>query len=265
MSRVLLAAMAALLLLPGMAAAADLLFRGDSRPPEQIFAEGFTGAGANRNVLEHLAGRSCFDATSQQARSAFVSMTSRADDATWYGTYVYRITPDSTAIGATATYDAVASLRHMSTFWQHHRLNILQRSTIDSALRLPATDGQHVAERIPREWIQSVDIYEYDPDHGLVLSRNERNPHYREPDTIGTQPAFSPDLIAIIQGVAPPTRMQYMTGPNGTEVAACMVPSTSNCSAAQPQRFAGNPLQCATWPGVLPDSLFWQATMLLLD
>ncbi|GJN68764.1 hypothetical protein PLIIFM63780_001051 [Purpureocillium lilacinum] len=52
-------------------------YRGDNRPPAQIFKEGFTGRGHNANILDHLNGVSKDD-------SAFVSVTRSRDRAETY-------------------------------------------------------------------------------------------------------------------------------------------------------------------------------------
>ena len=95
-------------------------------------------------------------------RSAYVAMSVTSADAIYYGNYIYRITPDADAGDDTATFDVEAALGHIDENSAQYGLGLRQKSTAHRLRTFHATRGQHISRRIPSEWIQSVDVYEYD-------------------------------------------------------------------------------------------------------
>ncbi|WP_071999969.1 scabin-related ADP-ribosyltransferase [Raoultella planticola] len=65
-------AMLLLILLSGSASAVDFVYRVDSRPPSEIFRDGFRSHGNNRNLQQHLRGDSC---AAGSRDSAFIATT----------------------------------------------------------------------------------------------------------------------------------------------------------------------------------------------
>ncbi len=57
----------------GYASAVDFVYRVDSRPPDEIFRDGFRSHGANRNLQQHIRGDSC---AAGSRDSAFIATTS---------------------------------------------------------------------------------------------------------------------------------------------------------------------------------------------
>ncbi|AMG86516.1 pertussis toxin ADP-ribosyltransferase subunit S1 [Bordetella bronchiseptica] len=98
------------------------VYRYDSRPPEDVFQNGFTAWGNNDNVLEHLTGRSCqvgssnsaFVSTSSSRRYTEVYLEHRMQEAVeaeraGRGTghfigYIYEVRADNNFYGAASSY-----------------------------------------------------------------------------------------------------------------------------------------------------------------
>ena len=132
---------ATLLLAAMPALAVDVLFRGDSRPPEDLFYDGFQGAGGNANVLEHLSGWSCLMYTTPAQRSSYVSLSESETDARLYGRFVYRVVPDADAPDGTAVIEAMSGLRDMDANAEAYGLDLRQRPTATSLQSFFATPG----------------------------------------------------------------------------------------------------------------------------
>jgi len=93
------------ILLSGSANAVDFVYRVDSRPPSEIFRDGFRSHGNNRNLQQHLRGDSC---AAGSRDSAFIATTTSLSEtyniarqyyssSTFRGTlYRYRIRANST-------------------------------------------------------------------------------------------------------------------------------------------------------------------------
>ena len=245
-----------------------MLYRGSPRPPSEVFARGFISSGTNDNPVDHISGLSCLDPTVPSTqRSAYVALTDNVNDALLHDDYVYIITPDATAADGTATFDAEAGLRHLSTQWQVAGLNLRQQSAIDTLAVHEVTHGQHLSRRIPPEWIWRVAIYRRNAVTGAPeLVRTEGNPNYAEPDAIGSRQMFSNDMIRAIQGTSPPPQFTYATAGNGTTASVCMA-SQRACDPAPPiGRIANSsaPLQCARDALVSPASRFGNALQVLM-
>lgn len=68
----------------------DIVWRVDTRDLEDIFNNGFSAAGNNNNVVEHLTGRSCHHHGSGQISSSFISTTSNRGFAYHYAERILR-------------------------------------------------------------------------------------------------------------------------------------------------------------------------------
>jgi hypothetical protein len=241
------------------ASAWDLLYRGDSREPDIIFREGFQAAGTNRNVLAHISGDSCWlgDGT---LRSAYVATTQIEADARQYGasvyaqrSYVYHIVPDADAPDDTAMFDAREGLRALGAPQNPHGLDFRVLTTIWRLTQFHATQGQHFAERIPAEWIQSVDVYERDANTGeLGFLRNYLNPHFVGPLHVGSRDAFTPTMVAALA----PVETIAMAGSGGNATTACLGGCASSARSLE---------QCSIEEVFEPGNPFQQLMDVILD
>lgn len=266
-------ALVAMLLLPAShVLAVNVLFRGDSRAPETIFANGFRGAGSNFNVFDHISGKSCFSPNSPPAeRSAYVSLYEHYDVAEQYGDFVYRIVPDADALDHEAAFEATTGLRDLQDNADTYMLDLRQRSTAMSLQSFHATAGTYIAMNIPAHWIQSADEYHYDPSTMTsTLVRSVLNPGFRAPTRAGTRSKFSNPMVAGTRMLAPPPTVTYATARNGTTATACQLPPGSGGCGGSAQsrsslspRQAANDWQCVVEPTLGPGSLFNQAVQLL--
>lgn len=263
---------ATLLLAAMPALAVDVLFRGDSRPPEDLFYDGFQGAGGNANVLEHLSGWSCLMYTTPAQRSSYVSLSESETDARLYGRFVYRVVPDADAPDGTAVIEAMSGLRDMDANAEAYGLDLRQRSTATSLQSFFATPGQHIAMRIPNHWIQSVDEFRYDAETGeRILVRFVTNPTFVAPARRGTRARFTDAMIAGTRAATPPPTMSYVVARNGVTATACQVPQNESGCGGGPQSRTSTPRQvadewqCAVEPMLGPGSRFNQALQLILQ
>ena len=267
-------ALVATLLFAAMPAlAVDVLHRGDDRPPETIFRDGFQGWGTNMNAFDHLSGRSCFSRHSPAAqRSAYVALTSNHDDAMRYGRYVYRVVPDGDAMDHGASVDATAGLRDLHDNGEAYGLNLRQRSIARRLQSFWATPGQYVAMDIPGWQIQSAEEYRFDYTTQIhTLVRTVVNPAFRAPARTGTRTRFSVATIAATRDLSPPPTLTVSVAPNGTTATACQLPPDDAGCGDSAQSFASNASrqgtngwQCVVEPALAADSPFNQAVQLLL-
>lgn len=250
-------------------ASAIELFRGDTRPPSEIFNIGFAGIGTNADPLAHIAGTSCFNPHAPASqRTAYVATTLSSADAMYYGDYIYRITPDANAGEDTATFDAPAALAHIDENPDQYRLPLRQQATAHRLRTFHSTQGQHIARRIPPEWIQSADVYEY--DMATASSRfvmRVFNPDYRAPANSGSRTRFSAPMVAAMGG-DPPEIFVTAAAPNGTSVSACMA-TTGSCGRNAPQSILRQsqrpPLACQSEQALLPGDPYYQVLDIILD
>jgi hypothetical protein len=248
-------------------ALALVLHRGDSRPPDVIFREGFRASGTNVNPIDHVSGASCFTQRAPaEERSAYVALTETRDHAQYYGAYVYNVTPDLLAPDSTATFDVLGGLRSVAERWQKYGLNLRQRSAVDRMIEFPMSQRQHISRHIPPEWIRSVHVYRWDASvDRITLDRIEMNPGYREPAQTGSRPTFSDEIIAGIRHDAPPSRVTYVAASNGATLAACMVSESSCGSQSSRAWMQGNSARCVREPMQVPGDRFHQSVQMLLD
>ena len=260
-----------LLLATTQAAAVDLLFRGDSREPDTIFREGFQAAGTNRNVLAHISGDSCWLGDGAQ-RSAYVATTAIAADARPYGAnvfapraYVYRIVPDADAPDDLATFDARAGLHEVAGPHNHYGLDFRVLTTIWRLTQFHATHGQYIAERVPSEWIHSVDIYERDPNTGeLLYLRNELNPSFVRPLRVGSRDMFTATMVAALAPVE--TIAVGGSGDNATTACLGGCASSARSLPATGSLVATHALdQCSIEDVFEPGNPFQQLVDMILD
>ena len=268
-------ALVAMLLLPAShVLAAHDLFRGDDRPPETIFRDGFQGPGTNLNVFDHLSGDSCFSPHAPASqRSAYVALTDVYENALRYGRYVYRIAPDADAMDHGVAVDAMAGLRDLHDNSAAYGLSLMQRWWAFRAQSFRPTQGSYVAMDIPGWLIESAEEYEFDPQtqtHSLV--RTVDNPLFRAPARTGTRTRFSVGTIAATRDPMPPAILTVAVAPNGTAATACQLPPVNTGCGGSAQSFAHpaprqgtNGWQCAVEPALAPNSPFHQAVQLLLQ
>ncbi|NLS53877.1 hypothetical protein [Hafnia alvei] len=102
-----------------MAAPPKFVYRFDTRPPSDIFVNGFTSWGNNENVFAHIGGRSCIQVEGSERDSAFIATSS---DITWstaralqlsmqspdQPVYLYRIRADAGFYPGMESLDAYA-------------------------------------------------------------------------------------------------------------------------------------------------------------
>lgn len=103
-------------LLCAEAYAVDFVYRVDTRPPDQIFRDGFSSHGNNRNLEQHMRGDSCAGGSRD---SAYIATTSGVDRAasiarTYYSMvgfpgplYRYRIRADDNFYNARVSLDSI--------------------------------------------------------------------------------------------------------------------------------------------------------------
>ena len=249
------------------ASALDVLYRGDSRDPGVIFRDGFVAPGTNRNVLAHISGESCWYGT-VETRSAYISTTEVEQDARMYGagiydqrTYVYRIVPDAEASDANATFDARSGMRDLEARRDALGLHLRLLVPVQRLVRFPGTQGQHFAQGIPAQWIQSVDIYERNPNTGaMAFLRNDLNPRFVQPLRVGSRAVFTPSMIDALAPVETLYLFPDESGANATT--ACLA---SGCSSSQRSLSANANDRCVVEPVFLPGNLFDQVLEIILD
>lgn len=242
------------------------LYRGDDRPPDVVFREGFVPQGTNESPLDHISGRSCLGGRwPTELRSAYVALSEHVDDTVAYGTNVYHVTPDLMAPDSTATFDVVSSLRFLSAHREMYALTLNQTSAIERLATFSGNHGQHMSRRIPPEWILAADIYEWDDAAGRPrLVRTEWNTGYRAPAHIGSESSFTAAMIAALR--RPPPQLIHVRTPGGDTVPVCLT-FAETCAAAAKRRGVGTqqaPLQCEVEPLNGPSTPYGQALQLLL-
>ena len=243
------------------------LYRGDDRPPGQVFFEGLLPEGTNANPLEHLSGENCnAPHLPRELRSGYVALTRFESNAVFHGNYVYHVTPDLLAPASTATFDVSIALAFLFDRRHMYGLDLRQSSVVESLVRFYDGHGVHISRRIPGEWIRAVDIYEWDETLGRpTLVGTERNPRYRAPQDIGSQSMFVAEMITAISQPPPPVEVIYMRTPGGREMPVCLVQSQNCSEPSGPMRLGATPMQCASKSLVSPGSAFGQALQILLD
>ncbi|WP_168445655.1 enterotoxin A family protein [Salmonella enterica] len=103
-----------------IAAQPKIVYRLDSRGPDEIFANGFRSWGNNLNVFSHITGDSCVNADPEQRNSGFISTAANQQWATGMAMqrvlqfrrqhyYLYRIRADSTFYNAESSLTRYAS------------------------------------------------------------------------------------------------------------------------------------------------------------
>jgi hypothetical protein len=251
---------------------AIVLFRGDSRPPQTVFAQGFSGPGANTDPLLHLTGAHCL-ATNGAAEwtSAYISLTERDADLARFGTYVYNIVPDFDAPLETRTYEVASGLRNLQTGSQLYGLSLYHMDLVANLLVQPMVLGQHLARRVAPESIQSVDIYEYDAARNeAVFVRSEVNPRYRAPARADSRPIFSAEMVGGIRSGGHPSQIRAVASAHGIEQSVCLLPSPACFDRAPhlatPQATGLFPAPtCVVRPALPPNGLFRQTLQIILD
>lgn len=265
---------AALYLAMTPALAVDVLYRGDDRPPETIFRDGFQARGTNFNAFDHLSGRSCSPHTQASQRSAYVALTASHDNAMWFGRYVYRVVPDADAMDHGMAVDATAGLRDLYDNGAPYGLDLRQRTIARRLQSFWATAEQYIAMDIPGWQIRSAEEYRIDPATRIrTLVRRVDNPAFRAPARTGTRTRFSVATIAAIRDLTPPPTLTYAVARNGTTATACQLPPDDGgaCGGSAQSRTSTSPResaddwQCVVEPALEANSPFNQAVQLLLQ
>jgi len=165
-----------------LAAPPKYVYRMDSRPPEDIFINGFSSWGENDNVFSHITGASCVEQDQQHRDSGFISTSAnrewamamtyiRSRQFTDENIYYYRIRADGNF------YNAESSLE------------LYARNNPDTVVSefnyLPArTATEYITpNNIPVENIDMVITFFTPGGGGDAITTSSTNPNYRDANT----------------------------------------------------------------------------------
>lgn len=170
------------------AAPPKYVYRIDSRPPDDIFNNGFSSWGQNNNVFSHISGASCVEQDQQQRDSGFISTSANSDwsmamtyirsrQFTNEHIYLYRIRADE------HFYNAVSSLE------------LYARNNPDTVV----SEFNYVPARTATEYITPHNILSenidmavdfFTPDGGDTVTNSSTNSNYRDANTRASTQAY---------------------------------------------------------------------------
>jgi pertussis toxin subunit 1 len=179
-----------LLLMQGMAMAENprLLWRIDTRTPNQIFNSGFASWGNNDNVRDHISGASCVELPQAERDTAFISVSA---DRNWIeqvaaeramltpsvAIYIYQIRADSNF------YNGERSLQYYANEHPDELIPLLAYSPSRESneyLSYLEINSQNIVSAAGLVYHQGA----------IIELPEERNPHYRPLDTQASEEPY---------------------------------------------------------------------------
>lgn len=211
----------------------DIVYRVDDRPPEVIFAHGFTAWGGNNNLVAHVTGESCGESvdTDEPPSSAFISTTTSWNAAMnlaslWTitasatgqvrDTYIYRIRADRfffNALDSIAHYDALHPADTPSL-------------TPEIARALTRAEEWVAWRSIPNSSVSEV--WRYRPGTGLANS-SQTNPRYLSTNSRANPGPFTQYLA--------PSHHQFLRLDLGARFGGMISSCFSSCSPRSSEMF----------------------------
>lgn len=224
------------LLAPSLAHAVPIvLYRGDSRPYSEIFANGFQPAGLRANPLYHISGDSCFGGLPTERRSNWISLSRSQATAQRYARFVYEI-----AVGdgvAEPVFDLTESLGHIAREGRNHGLVPLVQGAAAVFQQLSSRGEELITRYVPANRI--IRVHEYDRNAltgSPVLIRTVENIHYLEPPVSSIATRFTDEILAAIRVERPPLYGSFLSrdnSSNGERFALCWASQTANADFQQ--------------------------------
>ena len=182
----------------------QFVFRGDLRPPSEIFKNGMKSFGDNENLVDHVSGNSCnsgklkntaFVATSAQESVALDFAAGLLWNSKNTEVYVYTIRATENFYGVKASL--IKAFKETSN------------PVYISLVKDFGNEQEWIAHRgIPRELFVMVSVYERGNSQRIALERAEANPSYVSEKTTGNAHAFptkgvtSSDGVSLLAGVS---------------------------------------------------------------
>jgi hypothetical protein len=220
------------LLTPSILIAAPpvVVYRGDGRPPDVIFASGFQPGGTRANPLYHISGDSCFGGLPTERRSGWISVSRSRTTAQHYARYVYEIAAQ--AGGNEQMFDLTESLGHIATQGRNFGLVPLVQGAATEFQHLAARGEEIITRHVPANRIIRVHEYNRNALSGpSVLVRTTENPHYVPPQSSSIAMRFTDDILAGIRAERPPLYGSFLSRDNsssGERFALCWASQTAN-------------------------------------
>lgn len=185
------------------------VYRADSRPPHEIFANGFQGRGANMDLLAHTLGESC-EETDLARASTWVSTSARRDTAigfamghlegipghgTQHAMYIYTIRADHTYIDVRGVMRRAAAAGHAG----QEGYTAAQARTLEHLLYATVIEGEEevVAHHVAPGNIISVERVFFDASDDFIEEEAVFNSRYRPLETEAS------DVVADLQAFVP--------------------------------------------------------------
>lgn len=205
------AAAAVAMLLCAFPAFADpilIVYRADTRPPDTVFASGFSGRGANMDVLAHTLGGSC-EETNLLSASQWVSMSAMSEEALGFANlllvdrpygeehrvWMYAIRPDLNYFVVPSMLTQVAEAGDAGL----HGYTPQHADIIDQLLRttLLAVEAEVLTHHVASTNIINARPVWLDDDGQVQVGAAQPNPNYVDMDTtavtnVGNLNAFVP-------------------------------------------------------------------------
>jgi hypothetical protein len=192
------AAAAVALLLCALPALADpilLVYRADTRSPDTVFATGFSGRGANMDVLAHTLGGSCDETSNLLRASQWVSTSAMSEEAIGFANlllvdraygeaqrvWVYTIRPDLNYFVVPSLLTQVAEAGDAGL----HGYTPQHADIIDQLLRttLLAVEAEVLTHHVEAANIINARPVWLDDDGQLQVGAAQPNPRYLDLDT----------------------------------------------------------------------------------
>ena len=234
------------------------VYRADSRPPDEVFANGFSGGGGNLDVLAHARLNSCM-ADDRHAASAFVGMSADESEATLFaseqledeasrgnpdvGLWIYTIRADATFFSVPRLVERV--LEAGAAQRQGYTSNdariagqLLQNTGI-------VGEAEVLAIRVPRTLVIEAYRVWLDPDDELDSGQVLRNPSYIHANTQADSEGVPLDAY-----VPPGSLARFDNAP--PPATTCAMSCDGAHSAWQRAARSYPTLQCKATPGLTP-------------
>jgi hypothetical protein len=243
------------------------VYRADSRAPEEVFRNGFSGSGTVISVLEHAAAGRC-DISSGGPRSRWVSMSADHGYATRFAEnrlrytgglatgarmWIYEIRPDSTYLSVVGILrQALAAAEAESDGYTFAHALGIRRATFQTSVFM---EREVLTERVLPINIRNATPVWLDPEGDLVSGGSSFNSLYVVANTQATHTV--PDLQSVIPAAS--IRTDY-----GNAAASCSMTcdraASSSSRSIVPEPYADG--FCAAYgkSGLTPEKL-----MIILD
>ncbi|MUV14053.1 hypothetical protein [Noviluteimonas gilva] len=269
MSRILSMLLAAACLLPALDAVAQplpepikLVYRADSRPPEDMFASGFFGRGSNMDLLAHTLGGSC-EETNLARASTWVSMSAEHETAIGFATgrlegieengpehsmWIYTIRPDETYLDVRSVIQSAA----FAGWYGQQGYTSAQGDTLAHLLysTLLGSEREVVAHYVaPANIVSAQNVYFNEGGYNLVRGTIATNPCYRALDTQAS------DVVADLHAFVPAASIRDDYDSDSDSEGSCSMScdgSVESASSRSPLAVAPRSAHCKVRNGFSP-------------